>query len=138
MQRIVLKYGLRAGVLMAILSWLSYFVTKGMTYTLAQIASVLVIAIALIPIFQAMRSWRSLGKRITFWQSFFTGALTTVVAGIIMALSTIIWAFTSLSTSYTDESTVMMQPVEQGVIMFLLVLLIGSVMSLIGAIVVRG
>ena len=123
---------------MVILSWISFFVTKSMSYTLAQIASVVVIAVALIPIFQAMRGWSKMGRSITFWQSFFTGAITTVIAGIIMALSTIIWAFTNLSSSYTDESTVMMQPVEQGVIMFLLVLLIGSVMSLIGAIVIRG
>ena len=137
MKDIVLKYGIRSGLLMAVLSWLSYFLTQGMSYMIAQIASVAVIVIALLPLMGAMKASRSQsGGVITFWQAFFTGAISAVVAGGVMALSTLIWAFT-MSASYADDQSVMLQPAEQAVIMFLMVLFFGSIVSLLMAIVVR-
>ena len=119
---------------MAVLSWVNYFATKGLDYTVVQIISVVIILVSLIPALRAMSAAKKAnGGKITFWHAFFTGGAVVIAAGLIMAISTILWGFTGLSSSYTDDTTVMMPPVEQGVIMFLLVLFFGSIFSLISA-----
>ena len=142
MKETIVKYGIRSAVAMVALSWLSFFITKGMSYWISQVASILVIVVSLFFIYRAMRAEEErVGGRVSFWQYFFTGALTGLVPAVVMVLSTIIFMFTaggaysSWAEGDAGQQAIIMNPVEQGVIMFLIVLFIGSIMSMLGAIV---
>lgn len=137
MNRTSLKYGLRAGILLVILSWASFYLTRSSGVATAQIASIVVILAALgfIPV-AIHRTRRQKGNLITFWDAFFTGALTTVVPALFMFVSTIIfmmverveyteWSVGNNSTGLEgDVHAVVMHPVEQGVIMFLAIMML--------------
>ncbi len=142
MWQTIKKYGIRSAVVMVVLSWLSFFITRGMAYWISQVASMLIIVGSLLFIYSAMRVERErAGGQISFWQYFFTGALTGLVPAVIMILSTIIFmltaggAYSSWAEGEPGQQAVIMNPVEQGIIMFLIILFIGSIMSLLGAIV---
>jgi uncharacterized protein DUF4199 len=147
MNRISLKYGLKAGILLVVLSWASFYITRSSGVTTAQIASIIVILVALgfVPIsIHSVRKQR--GNFISFWMAFFTGVLTTLVPALLMFISTIIfmivqraeyaeWSVNTASQGSTgDSNAVIMHPVEQGVIMFLTVMMLGTLTSLISAI----
>jgi hypothetical protein len=101
----------------------------------------LIIIGSLFFIYGAMRAERKrVGGQVSFWQYFFTGALTGLVPAVVMILSTILFMFTAggVYSSWAEGDqgeAVIMNPVEQGIIMFLLILFISSIMSLLGAIV---
>jgi len=141
MWQTIKKYGIRSAIAMVVLSWLSFFVTRGMEYWISQAASMLIIIGSLFFIYGAMRAERMrAGGQISFWQYFFTGALTGLVPAVVMILSTILFMLTAggVYSSWAEGEqgeAVIMNPVEQGIIMFLLILFISSIMSLLGAIV---
>lgn len=149
MYRISRKYGIKAGILVVVLSWISFFVTKSLGVVVTQITSIFVILTVLGFIPAAIRSVRQMkGNFITFWQAFFTGAITTIFPAFFMFLSTIIfmalqrtefakWSLGSASELQEDMHAVVMHPVEQGVIMFLTVMMLGTMISLLSAVILH-
>lgn len=150
MKSTVLKYGLRAGVLLVVLSWASFYLTRSAGVAVAQIASIVVVLVALGFVPMAIRSLRERnGGVITFWMAFFTGAFTSVIPALFMFISTIVFMFVqrtayaewsvgdTLSGVDGEASTVIMNPFEQGIIMFLMVMMLGTIMSLLSAIVLQ-
>ena len=96
MKATILKYGIRSAVAMVVLSWLSFFITKGMAYWIAQIASIAVVVISLFFIYAAMKAERvRVGGKVSFWQYFFAGALTGLIPAVAMVLSTILFMLTA-------------------------------------------
>jgi hypothetical protein len=150
MKKTVLKYGLRAGILLVALSWASFYLTRSSGVAVAQIASIVVILGALVFVPMAMRSLRqSNGNIISFWMAFFTGAFTSIVPALFMFVSTIVfmvvqraeyaeWSESNISSEMSgDVGAVVMNPFEQGVIMFLIVMVLGTITSLISAMVIQ-
>jgi len=150
MKRTALKYGLRAGVLLVALSWANFYITRSAGVAVAQIASIVVILLALGFVPVAIRRLRKHnGNMISFWMAFFTGALTSVIPAIFMFVSTILfmfvqraayaeWSESSASSDLGSIATpVIMNPFEQGVIMFLMVMMLGTITSLLSAIVLQ-
>ena len=143
MKEHVIKYGIRAGLVMIVLSWLNFFITRGMSVSIGQIGGMIGILIAL---FIAMRAVSALRKSTapeptTFWQEFFTGALSAVVAAALIFVSTVVFMLT-MRESYAEwagggdpSQAVVMHPVEQGVIMFIMVVTLGSLLSLLLAVI---
>ncbi len=147
MKSTILRYGVRAGVLLVVLSWASFYITKSSGVTTAQIASMGVVLFALGFVPLAIRSVRQQnGQLITFWMAFFTGALTTTIPAFFMFVSTVVfmkvqraafveWSVDNASTGIDVEiAAVIMNPFEQGVIMFLTVMIIGTFIALISAV----
>jgi hypothetical protein len=143
MKEVTIKYGIRAGLIMIALSWLNFFVTRGMSVSIGQIGGMVSIILSLI---MAMRSVPALKKSVhpevtTFWQEFFTGAISSAIAAGLIFVSTVVFMLT-MRESYAEwagggeaANAVVMHPVEQGVIMFIMVLTIGSLMSLLLAVI---
>lgn len=143
MKELVLKYGVRSGLVMIALSWLNFFVTRGMSVAIGQIGGMLGIIIALIV---AMRAVPALRRKVaptptTFWQEFFTGAISGAIAALLIFVSTVIFMLTMRESYATwagggdPSNAVVMHPVEQGVIMFIMVITLGSLISLILAVI---
>ena len=130
MKQLTIKYGVRAGLIMIVLSWLNFFVTKGMDVAVGQISGMVVLLIGLI---LALRAVVALKKQTapeptTFWQDFFTGAISSAIAAGLMFVSTVIFMLT-LRSDYAEwagggdpANAVVMHPVEQGIIMFIMVI----------------
>jgi len=147
MNRTSIKYGLMAGILLVVLSWASFYITRHSGVVIAQIGSIVAILVALVFIPLAIHTARRKNRNIiTFWEAFFTGSLTTVVPAVFMFASTIIFMkvqraeYAEWSTNKIpfgidgDVHAVIMHPVEQGVIMFLTIMMLGTITSLISAI----
>ncbi len=150
MKKTSIKYGLRAGILMVVLSWASFYITKSSGVLITQIGSIVIIILALGLVPVAIRSLRQENEGyISFWMAFFTGAFTSLIPAIFMFISTIIFAMAErvayAEWSLGDEAqgitgnarAVVMHPVEQGVIMFLMVLVLGTLLSMASAIVLH-
>ncbi len=149
MKSTALKYGLRAGVLLVVLSWASFYMTRSAGVAVAQIASIVMVLVALGFVPMAIRNLRARnGGVITFWMAFFTGAFTSVVPALFMFVSTVVfmlvqrtayaeWSVDDASGINGEAGAIIMNPFEQGIIMFLTVMMLGTIISLLSAIVLQ-
>jgi len=150
MNRTSLKYGLMAGILLTVLSWISFYLTRSSGVALTQIASIVVILLALGFVPAAIHNMRKQNNEfISFWKAFFTGALTSTVPAFFMFASTIVfmivqrsqyaeWSVSGNSQGITNDTVaVIMNPFEQGIIMFLIVMMLGTLISLVSAMILH-
>ncbi len=159
MQNPIIRYGLFGGITIALLSNLQWFVGgTSMSYSTAETIGYLSIVLALSSIYFAVRKNRDeIGNGlISFGKAFQIGALTTLIPSAFMFVSTVIfhltqgdkfkeWAMAEMErTMSSEEFQAMTQQIEanqdlynnpffQGVVMFLTVLVIGLIVSLIVA-----
>lgn len=143
MKQLTIKFGIQAGLVMITLSWLNFFITKGMSVAVGQIGGMIAIVIGLILAMRAVSTLKqqTAPAKTTFWQEFFTGAITSAIVAGLMFLSTVVFMFT-MRSAYAEwagggdpDNAVVMHPVEQGVIMFIMVITLGSLLSLLLAVV---
>ena len=142
-----IKTGLKAAVTLIALSWLNFFVTRGMAPVVAQVGSILVVLMSSLWMIQAIRNTRDVKYEgsISFWAAFFTAMQVGVIQALGMFVSTLIFmmvsqsAFREWSTPQDLDSSqaVVMAPGEQAVIMALLVLFLSTVMALILSLIIR-
>jgi hypothetical protein len=147
MYKTAIKYGVRAGILMVVLSWANFYITRSSEIAVAQITSVAVVIIALGFVPAAINSIRKENDNlISFWMAFFTGGFTSLIPAFFMFVSTFIfmmvqraayaeWSLGNEAQGITgDAHVVVMRPIEQSVIMFLMVLMLGTLISIASAI----
>ena len=136
-----LKTGLKAALTLIILSWLSFYATKSLSPVVAQIGSIVAIMLSSVWMIDAIRFSRDVtGKgKISFWGAFFSAMQVGLLQAAGMFFSTLVFLLVSTGQFRKWSSLdlelgmepVVMRPVEQGVIMFLIVLVVSSIMALI-------
>jgi len=136
-----IRTGLKAALTLIIISWISFFATKSLSPVVAQVSSIVMIILSSLWMITAIRYARDVkgNGRISFWGAFFTAMYVGVLQAIAMVLSTLLFLAVSTgqykewSSHNLDEGmqAVVMRPFEQGVIMFLIVMVVSSIMALI-------
>ena len=162
MQNPILRFGIIGGIVLVILGQIQWFFYESISYNFAQVLGYLSITIALTSIYFAVRKYRDeIGNGfISFGKAFQVGALTALIPSVFMFLSTVFfyltkgdefkqWAMAELEKSMTTAEFAAMteqiqanqalyeNPYFQGLIMFLTVLILGLIISVITAFVLK-
>ncbi|MDX1477170.1 MAG: DUF4199 domain-containing protein [Saprospiraceae bacterium] len=154
MQQTITKYGVLAGLVMVALGWANFFVTRPMGYGAAEVGGYLSIIVALTFVYFGIRHYRDMVMEgvISFRKAVRTGLLISLIPAFFMLISTIIfmvtfgdqwmdWAMESMSdeqrAQYAAAPPWMLNPLFQGVVMFGTVYLIGIIMTLISALLLK-
>lgn len=159
MKNPIIRFGLIGGIVLVILGQLQWYIGYDkMSYNMAQVVGYLSIVLALTSIYFAVHKYREEigGGFISFGKAFKIGALTTLIPSLFMFISTVFfyltkgdefkeWAMAEMAkTMSAEEFQAMTQQIEanraiyenpyfQGVFMFLTVLVIGLIISLVVA-----
>lgn len=159
MKNPIIRYGVYGGILGVVLGYLNWFLTKGfISYSQSEIIGYLSFVMALSSVYFAIRKYRDEFNSgiISFGKAMKIGLLTTLIPCVFTFFQTVIffyafgedfkeWSFTEMKRTMTPEeyesflqqyesmSPMMENPFFQGAIMFITVFLIGLIISLISA-----
>lgn len=154
MKQTALKYGLISGAPMVVLSWANFFLTKELSYRIAEIGGYITIVIALTIVFFGIRHYRDHVKEgiVSFKSALTMGLLISLIPAFFMLVSTTIfmatmggqwmdWALANMPeaqrTQYESAPPWMFNPIFQGFVMFGTVFVIGVIISAISAFVLK-
>ncbi len=162
MKNTVLRYGIIGGLMMVVLGMINWYLCKPLGYMASQIGGYVFIILSLSTIYFGIRHYRDelLGGRIRFGQAFSTGLLIALIPSVFMFFYTMLffkiwgaefqrWAMDEFQKQMSaKEFALMQQQIEanralyenlafQGFIMFATVLLIGVVIALLSAMLLK-
>ncbi len=160
MKNPILRYGLIGALVVVFFTtvpWLTF--SKSMSYSLAVKLGYLSVLLALSSIFFAVRQYRDdiANGMISFWKAFKIGILTTLIPSAFMFVSTAIfhmnygeefraWSVDAMKKSLPEEQfqaqmesmgDLVSNPYFQGAVMFITVFVIGVIVSIIVALIMK-